>query len=399
MQTLRLKPRNALPLFSRHPWVYATSLQKGSDGADLMPGMEVVVATAEGEPIARGLVNPHSLLRVRLYSWQPDATITSDTFAPLIDRAIAFRQRVLGQTKTGRLIFSEADGLSGLTVDSYDGYLLVQLTSGALATRLESLLDLLTERLTPPGIWLRIPREIAEREGLDPTDRHIRGDQPPRPLVIEQPGPDGQTLRFGVDLIGGQKTGFYYDQRENRLAVAELCRGQRVLDGHCYTGGFSVAISADGRASEVVGVDSSEPAIAMARVNAEMNGCRNVRFEQARIADYLSDAAEQGERFDVVILDPPKLAKSQSGLNRALKAYVRQTVAGLSVLASRGTLVAHSCSGLVSQTAFDDVLQRASLESGRPMRILQRRGAAVDHAPSVYCSQSDYLKCRVCAVD
>ena len=399
MQTLRLKPRNALPLFSRHPWVYATSLQKTADGSDLMPGLEVVVESDRGEPIARGLVNPNSLLRVRLYSWTPEEPITGELFAGRIRDAIAFRRETLGQIESCRLIFSEADGLSGLTVDSYDGYLLVQLTSAALASKLETLVSILQEQLSPPGMWLRIGREIADKERIDPADRHLRGEQPTRPLVIAQPGLNGQTVQYGVDLVAGQKTGFYYDQRENRVAVAALCRGKRVLDGHCYTGGFSVCIGATAEPSEVVGVDSSGPAIAMARVNADLNGCTTARFEEANIADWLAEAAAAGERFDVVILDPPKLAKSQNALNRAMKAYVRQNIAGLGVLEPGGTLVTHSCSGLVTGTLFDDMLQKVALETGRGIRILERRGAARDHAPSVFCSQTDYLKCRICRVD
>ena len=398
MQTLKLKHRHALPLYSRHPWVYATSLQKVADGRGLMPGMEVVVAADDGKPIARGLVNPNSLLRVRLYSWSPDEPITGELFASLIRDAIAFRRSVLGDIASCRLIFSEADGLSGLTVDSYDGYLLVQLTSAALATRLESLLDMLEAELSPPGIWLRIDRDMAEKEQFDTTDRHVRGELPSRPIVISQPGVGGKPVQYGVDLVGGQKTGFYYDQRENRVAVAKLCEGKRVLDCHTYTGGYALTIAATGGASEVIGIDSSEPAIELARHNADLNECRTVRFEQANVVDYLAEAAEAGEQFDMVILDPPKLARSKSALNRAMKAYVRQNVAGLGVLRPGGTLVTHSCSGLVSSDLFDEVLQKAGLETGRTIRILERLGAARDHAASVYCSQTDYLKCRIAHV-
>ena len=397
MQTLRLKPRHALPLFSRHPWVFATALQKGADGSDLMPGMEVVVATDRGEPIARGLVNPASLIRVRLYSWTPDKAITNELLASRIRAAIELR-RGLGYGDSCRLIFSEADGLSGLTVDSYDRYLLVQLTSAALATRVESLLDLLEAELSPPGIWLRTDPEIASKEGLDPVDRLARGDTPPRPITISQPTADG-TLTYFVDLRGGQKTGFYYDQRENRIAAAAYAAGQRVFDGHCYTGGFAFTAAKAG-AKSVLAVDSSESAITMARLNAEANDLhRTVTFEEADVGDRLAELHRDGETFGVVIVDPPKLARSRKGLSRALKAYVRLNVAAVSVLEPGGILVTHSCSGLVRDEDFDQMLQQVALQTGRTIRILERRQAARDHATSVYCLETDYLTCRICHVD
>ena len=400
MPTLTLKPRHALPLFSHHPWVFATALKKGADGSDLMPGMEVVVESDKGEAVARGLVNPHSLIRVRLYSWTPDEPIGSDLLADRIRKAIALRRAVLGNIASCRLVFSEADGISGLTVDSYDGYLLVQLGSAALAPRIEALLDALEAELLPPGIWLRTDREIADKERMDPIDRLARGSSPPRPLVITENADAVEGgVQFSVDLLGGQKTGFYYDQRENRAAVAALARDKTVFDGHCYTGGYAITLARAG-AKSVLAVDSSESAIQMARLNAEANDVhRTVTFEQADVRDRLAELAADGRRFDLVILDPPKLARSRKGLNRAIKAYVRLNAAALAVLPPGGLLVTHSCSGLVRDDAFDQMLQRVALESGREIRILERRGAARDHAGSVYCPETDYLTCRICYVE
>ena len=412
MPPLRLKPRHALPLFSRHPWVYATALKRGADGSDRMAGMEVVVESDRGEPIARGLVNPASLIRVRLYSWQPERPLTADLFAERIAAAVALRQRLLGQTHTGRLLFSEADGLSGLTVDAYDGYLLVQLGSAALAARLETLLDQLEAAVQPRGIWLRVDDETARREAMDAADRLVRGEAPPRPLVIEQPAGRDRTVQFGVDLVGGQKTGFYFDQRENRIAAAEaavelhrqLGRRVRVLDAHCYTGSFGCVIA---KHAEVAGVDvsvlcvdSSAPALKMAARNAELNGVhRTLTTEGGDVGQLLATAAAEGRSWDLICLDPPKLARTRKAMNRAMKAYVRLNAAALAVLEPGGVLMTHSCSGLVDGVAFDQVLQRAALDAGVSLRVLQRRGAAVDHAPSVFCPETDYLKSRLVTVD
>ena len=400
---LRLKPRHALPIYSRHPWVFATSLQNYADGSATMPGLEVVVESDGGEPIARGLVNPHSLLRVRLYSWDLSQELNAEFFAARIAAAIERRRVLLGDIRSCRLIFSEADELSGLTVDAYDGYLLVQLTSAALASRIESLLDALNEQLSPPGIWLRVEREIAEKENIDPVDRLARGDAPPRPLIIEQPAGDA-TVQFAVDLIGGQKTGFYYDQRENRSAVARYCRGAGVFDGHCYTGGYALTIARCGDPSSVVAVDSSEGAIRLAKMNAELNDLHrsgqrgSVEFVQDDVSDRLKADAAANRTYGVVIIDPPKLARSRKGVNRATKAYVRLNMAAVAAVVDNGILVTHSCSGLIDDARFDQILQTVALESGRSIHILERRSAGVDHPTRVTCNETDYLTCRICLI-
>lgn len=387
-----LRKRRALPFFSHHPWVFAGAIERVE--GDPAAGDEVRVTSFEGQFIGRGLYNPESQIRVRLYGWEEERPLDREFWTARIDAALAWRAQRFGtspESRACRLIFSEGDHLSGLTVDRYDDWLLVQWTSRALATRQEQLLDLLAERLHPRGIWLRTERGIGEAEGLQIADGLIRGEPPPRPLFISENG-----LRFGVDVQEGHKTGFYFDQRDNRRAVAAYAGGRRVLDAFCYTGGFGIAAAKLGGALHVTSVDSSAAAVETARANIELNEigerCSCVRSD---VAPFLEEAAGRGERYGLVILDPPKMARTRSGLDRAAKGYLRINRLALEVLEPGGILASCSCSGLVDREMFLDVLARAALEARRSLQVLEVRGQANDHPTSVHCRESSYLKCVI----
>ncbi len=390
-----LKARKAQPFFNRHPWVFGGAI--GTVEGDPEPGAEVALVTNEGEFIARGLFNPHSQIRVRLYSWDEHRSIDDDLFSERLDRAVELRERLF-PNRSGksacRLVFSEADGLSGLTVDQYGDWLLVQFTSLALSMRRERLIELLNEKLRPSGIWLRTEKGIRDTEGLDQTDGQICGGEPPRPLFIEEHG-----IRYGVDVMQGHKTGFYIDQRENRAAVAKYVESCRVLDAFCYSGGFGLSALKLGQASEVLGIDASESALTLARRNAELNGLsEKTRYEKGDVFDTLEDLARGGERFDVIILDPPKMTRHRAGLDKALKGYFSMNRLAVDLLNPNGILVSCSCSGLVTREDFEAVLSLVSQKANRPIQILEARGQAVDHPTSVHCLETAYLKCYICRV-
>jgi len=391
LPTVVLKPRRALPFFSHHPWVFFGAIQQVE--GDPQPGAEVQVVSHERRVIARGLFNPESQIRVRLYSWDAARPLDDDFWRQRIDAALGLRERLFADTpaqRACRLIFSEGDELSGLTVDRYDDWLLVQWTSLALAQRQAAILSHLTERLRPRGIWLRTEKGIGEAEGLPLADGLVQGNPPPRPLFLEEHG-----VRFGVDVIEGHKTGFYYDQRDNRVAVANYAVGRRVLDAFCYTGGFGLAAARLG-ASQVTAVDSSGPAIETARANAELNGLgARMSFVRSDVAPFLEEAVARGERYELVVLDPPKLARTRSGLDRAAKGYLRLNRLALEALEPGGILASCSCSGLVDREGFLDILARAALDAGRSLQILEVRGQATDHPVSVHCRESAYLKCVI----
>lgn len=391
-----LKPRRALPFFSQHPWVFTGAIGSVSGMPDV--GTPVVVRSHEGEFIAHGLFNPASNIRVRLYSWEQDRPLHDLFWGERILSAVSFRRRLFGEDspawKACRLIFSEADGLSGLTVDRFDDWLVVQWTSAALAQRQEVILAQLQALLSPRGIWLRTERGIKDQEGLSVEEGLIAGVPPPQPVEIIENG-----LRFAVDLSAGQKTGFYYDQRENRTLLMKYARGGRVLDVCTYTGGFALAAARLADFRQVVAVDSSLSALDLARRNAELNEVADrIEFHCEDAFEFLDAQVAAGEKYDAVILDPPKLARTRSGLDRAVKAYVRLNRMAMEVLGPEGTLITCSCSGHVSREDFEQVLARASLEAQRRVQILEERGQAEDHPVSVHCLETGYLKCFVCRV-
>lgn len=395
MPRITLRPRRSLPFFSRHPWVFAGAIDRIEE--DPAPGDEVTLFSHEGQFIARGLYNPDSNIRVRLYSWDEGVPLDEAFWSARLDEAIALRKHLFAgdaAESACRMVFSEADGLSGLVVDRYGEFLVVQWTSRALAERRDVILSLLQQKLKPGGIWLRTEKGIGEAEGLAIADGLVSGRQPPRPLFIEENG-----LRFGVDLAEGQKTGFYFDQRENRAAVARYVRRGRVLDLFCYTGGFSLAAAALGESRHVLAVDSSEPALNIGRANAELNGVSDrIRFERSDVAAKLEELRGAGEKFNVVILDPPKMARTRGGLERALKAYFNLNRQAVDLLEPGGILATCSCSGLVAREDFEQIIAKVAAESRRPIQILESRGAAPDHPISANCLENQYLKCFICRV-
>ncbi len=395
-RTVLLKPRKALPFFSRHPWVFEGAIARVE--APVAPGDAVRVVSAEGKFVAWGLFNPNSAIRVRLYSWDPGAPLDEAFWERRLRSAIDLRRRLFAGTpplQACRLVSSEADGLSGLTVDRFNDWLLVQWTSLAMARREELIIRLLQQELAPAGIWRRTEKGIADAEGLEIRDGLVAGEPPPRPILIEENG-----LQFAVDVVEGQKTGFYFDQRDNRLAASRYARGARVLDTFSYSGGFGLAALKHGSASEVVAVDASAGALALAQRNADLNGLADrVRFIQGDSYKQLEHLAAAGERFGLVVLDPPKMTRTRSGIERAIRGYHSLNKLGLAVLEPGGILVTCSCSGLVDRQQFEQMLANVALDTGRRIRILESRGAAPDHPINPHCPENAYLKCLICHVE
>jgi 23S rRNA (cytosine1962-C5)-methyltransferase len=388
-----LLPRRARPFYGRHPWVFPGAIAAvEGDPAD---GAEVDLLSHAGHFVARGLYNSRSKIRVRLYSWTPETALDRDFFAQRIAEAVRLRRQILGLGGPGRacrLLFSESDGLSGCTVDQYDRWLVVQFTALGLAQRRELLADLLTEQLGPEGIYLRTERGVGGLEGLELQDGPLRGAPPAEPVLIEEDG-----IRFRVNLAEGQKTGFYLDQRDNRRVVARLARGRRMLDAFCYTGGFGLHAARAG-ASGVLGVDVSEPALALARENAALNGLTGLEFVREDVFARLQTLVEGGERFGLLVLDPPKFARARHAVEEALRGYWRLQSLALRLLETDGILVTCCCSGLITMELLEELLAQLAVEERRGVQILERRGQAPDHPVSVACPETSYLKCLICRV-
>lgn len=390
---ITVAPHAMKTLLTRHPWVRPGSVE--SIEGEPTDGEEVDLYTHKGRFLARGIYNSRSRLRVRLYRWDAPKPLDGAFWEARIDRAIALRE-ILGLTANNgaaRLIYSEADGLSGLILDRYGDYLVLQVTSLGVAHRLETIGEILFKRLRPKGILLRTDAAVARSEGLTLKEGLLRGEAPPGPVLIEEHG-----ITYGVDLQTGHKTGFYLDQRENR-AAARYLRKRRVLDVFCYTGGFSLAAARLGGAGEVLAIDSSDAAVTLARLNARQNAAGQVTVQQGEAFDALEAMATAGQKFGGLILDPPKFAPSKSRKKQALKAYHWLNRLGVSLLEPGGVLVTCSCSGSVSQEDFVKMLFGVAQQTRREIQILEARGAAPDHPVAVTCRETDYLKCCICRVD
>lgn len=390
-----LKPRKARPFFGRHPWVLDSAIER-VEGAPA-DGDVAELFSDRGQWIARGVYNSQSRIRLRLYTWKQDEPLDGAFWRRRIEAAISMRGELFtpAMRKALRLIYSESDGLSGLIVDRYGDYLVLQVAALAIASRIDTVIEALVDLLQPRGVVLRRDREIARLEGLValPGEEVGWGAAPDGPVFIEEHG-----LRYGVDLAAGQKTGFYFDQRENRGAAAAYFRNRRVLDLFCYSGGFALCAARLGGASEVLAIDSSPQAIALAKANAELNEIANVRFECGDAFRALETLAADEKRFGGIVLDPPKFARRRQAVDEALRAYHKLNLLALDVLEPGGILVTCSCSGHVTREDFLHMLAQVAERAGREIQVLQQRGAAADHPVSATCLETEYLKCFICRV-
>ena len=387
-----VKSGKARPFYGRHPWVLASAVERVSGSpAD---GDAVDVCSHQGRFIARGIYNSRSRIRARLYAWDAAEQLDEAFWRRRIQSAIALRRQLGLDEPQGavRLVFSEGDGLSGLIVDRYGDYLVVQPTALAIAVRLQTIADILEELTRPKAILIRTDRSTIKAEGLELTDGPYLGEAPAGPVTIEEHG-----LKFQVDLTAGQKTGFYLDQRDNRRAAALCCRGRRVLDMFCYTGGFSLAAAQAG-AVEVLGVDASQHAVALAAENAALNGLKQASFRCGDCFRTMQELIDAGERFGAVILDPPRFARSRRNVPEALRAYHWLNRLACELLEPEGMLVTCSCSGHVGREQFLEMLLGVAQQTGRDIQILQQRGAAADHPVAITCRETEYLKCMICRV-
>lgn len=393
IRAVRLKPGKGRESLGRHPWILEASLVESVSPPRL--GEQVDVLGADGRWIGRGLYHPESRIRVRMYVWSQDQWIDAERFAVRIGQAIELRRQYLagsGQVDGLRWINSEGDFLSGLVVDGFAGHLVVQVNARVLMPYLDGILGQLVEQIKPLSISLSIDEKTARSEGLEVQERLLYGQLPEGTLSLRENG-----LTWRVDLVGGQKTGYYLDQRENRLAASRwVPAGARVLDVCTYAGGFALTLAKLGDCSSVVGVDSSARALDLGRQNAAANGILGgVEWEQADFFEALSARVDRQELFDMVVLDPPKLAGARDKVPRALAAYHRLNYLAIRCLRPGGVLVSCSCSGRVSRSDFVDVLLGAARRAGRDLQILENRGPSADHPVNIHCPETDYLKCLI----
>lgn len=389
---LRLKPTRQFPFLARHPWVHAHALAEQGD--DLGCGQVVDLLDHDGNWVARGLINPASRLRIRLYGFDSTTKLGDDLWRQRIDRAIERRKlsNPIDPQGAERLIFSESDLLSGLIVDRYADCLGVQFTSGALLKWRESILSHLQSTLQPRAMMVRLDEKTAKHEGIESIDNWHGGTELSSPVSYRQNG-----LDLVVDLHGGQKTGGYLDQRLNHTAAAGYMKDRRVLDVCCYTGGFGLVAARAGAAS-VLGIDSSARALEAASEAASRNGIESMEFKKGDCFDELKEMSLRGEKFDAVILDPPRFAGSRHQTDSAIRAYTRLNASAVDLLPPGGILITCSCSGRVSRSDFLNMLLDVGRRRRRDLIVLENRGPSPDHPVAISCPESNYLKCVIAEV-
>ncbi len=389
-----VRPKGRGAVNAGHPWVMADSLVLPAEPIPV--GAAVELTMPDGQLIAKGLANPASRISVRTYTQSTEINLDSDFFQRRLARSIELRNsQFFDATPSAiRLAFSEGDHLSGLIVDRYGDYIVVQQTAAALSQFLPDLIDYLRNSSQPRGIVWMVDASTAKLEGLEAKHQWVFGDAPTRPVEIIE-----NELRFEVDLQSGQKTGYYLDQRDNRAAAARwIPPGSKVLDVCCYVGGFALTIAKHCIDSDVLGIDTSAKAIEAAQRYASINQLINARFEVGDFLKSLEAKQGSGEIYDAIVLDPPKMAGSRDSVDRALRAYHRMNFLAVRLLRPGGILVTCSCSGRINRDDFHRVLRGVSKQSRRSIQILEQRGAAPDHPVSTACPETDYLKCFVCRV-
>lgn len=383
---VRLLPRRDRSLQRRHPWVFSGAVDDVSGSP--APGTTVLVRASDGTALGRAAYSPDSQIRARMWTFEPDEQVDEEFVTRRVVEAASRRAGLLGDgsTDSARLVFSEADGVPGLTADRYGDTVVCQLTTvGADAWR-----DVLADALVGlPGVacvYERSDADVREREGLASRVGLLRGPEPDPGLVAHEDG-----LRYAVDVAGGHKTGFYLDQRDSRRAVAAHAAGRRVLNVFSYTGAFGVIASRHGAAS-VAQVDSSSPALDLAEHNARLNGCEPGERLEGDAFTVLRGLRDRARQYDLILLDPPKLALSDRHVEKASRAYKDLNLLALKLLAPGGMLMTWSCSGAMTMDLFQKVVAGAALDARREVRIEGRLHQPSDHPVPLSFPEAEYLK-------
>jgi len=383
MKTVKLKQKEDRRILRGHPWVFSNELARSS--AECAPGELVDVQDSTGRFIGRGYINPRSLIAVRLLT-RAQEEIDGDFFRRRISVARSLRT-TLGFGDSYRAVFSEGDGLPGLIVDKYADTLVIQSSTAGIDARMNEILQALIDEYAPTTIVLRNDTASREIEGLGRETRVVLGTVS-GPVAFEEAG-----ITYHVDVLEGQKTGFFFDQRENRLVLKDYVRNRRTLDCFCYVGAWALSAARFG-AAEVIGLDSSEKAISLAQSNAATNGLA-VQFREADVFDELRSMEKRRERFGCIVLDPPAFVKNRAKVREGLKGYKEINLRAMKLLEPGGALVTCSCSHHIDQELFREMLIDAAYSAGRQARLLEMRSQARDHPALLAARETQYLKCAV----
>lgn len=382
MVQIHLKKDRERPVRRGHPWIFSGAIERIQ--GDETPGVADVF-DSQGVWLARGLYNPNSQIRVRVLTWQQEA-VDGDFFARRLRQAYTFReQHLTGATSAYRLVNGEGDFLPGLIVDRYAGFLVCQFYALGMALFREPIAEALSHLDAFEGIFERSEGRVGDEEGLPPSVGVLCGDAPPSMVGIRE-----NDYQFLVDVRGGQKTGFFLDQRDNRVLLGALARNKTVLNCFAFTGGFSVYAFAGG-AKEVVTFDSSQPALELAERNLELNGFADGSGELLK-GDAFAYLKEIDRKFDLIVLDPPSLAHKRSDVDAAAGGYKFLNLHALRHLNPGGILLTFSCSQHIPIDLFQKIIFGAAVDARRKVTVIKRLGQPIDHPVSLHHPEGEYLK-------
>ncbi|HEX4772009.1 MAG TPA: class I SAM-dependent rRNA methyltransferase [Bryobacteraceae bacterium] len=383
MTTVRVTRKAAERVHSGHPWIFSSDV---IDAGDSQPGDVVRVIDFKGRALGTAHYSSSSQITLRLLSRRSDE-IDRNFLRGRIEAALRYRERIVQHSDAYRLIHAEGDLLPGLIADRYGDYLVLQLLDQGMDRMTDELVAVLNDMLPIKAIVARNDAAARAKENLPLETRVVSGTIPDR-ITIRMNG-----LHWSADLLHGQKTGIFLDQRENYLAIRKHVRGGRALDCFTATGGFALHLAS--LCESVEAVDSSGPTLETARINAEQNSLTNVAFQQADVLDYLPNLVAMRRTFQVVVVDPPAFTKSRSALEGAIRGYKEVNLRALRLLQSGGILISCSCSHHMSEAQLLETIAAASLDAGKQLRVLERRTQAADHPILLTVPETHYLKCLV----
>ena len=380
-----LKPGKEKRVFSRHPWIFKSDIDK-IEGS-FTPGDVLSVQSSRGRFLARAFYNPSSQIALRVMSWHEEP-VDRDLIFRRVREAVDYR-RTFADLKSCRLVFAESDRLPALIVDAFGDVLVLQCLALGMERFKQDVVDALVQEMNPRGIWERNDVPVRRLEGLEETTGLLYGDVPDRVEILEN------GVRFLVDVKKGQKTGFFLDQKENRAAIAPFVAGKKVLDCFTHTGSFALHAGHFG-ASEVLGVDISAYACDFASENAALNHLQDVvSFQEANAFDLLSEESRSGKKYDVIILDPPAFAKSRSAMDNAMRGYKEINLRAMKMIVPGGYLVTCSCSQHVLPAMFRSMVLDAASDARVQLRQVEFRSQGRDHPILPAAPETEYLKCGI----
>jgi len=395
MESIHLIPDREKSTLRKHPWIFSGSIERITGKPD--PGETVKVLSASGKCLGFGAYSPHSQIRVRMWSFDPAQKIDPIFLRQRFRQALKLRQDFFKNKTVNafRVVNSESDGLPGMIIDQYDSFVVCQFLSVGAEYHKSIMIDVIRESLPCRGIYERSDTDSRQREGLKRVSGLLWGEEPPELIDIRE-----EDYRFWVDVRKGHKTGFYLDQRENRRMLSQFAANKRVLNTFSYTGGFGVAAMHAG-AGQVINVDSSRAAIELAQKNFQLNGFSEdqTEFIKTDVFDFLRSAARDQQRFDLIILDPPKFAEASYQVMQAARGYKDINRLAFDILSAGGILFTFSCSAAIEPLLFQKIVADAALDARRDAKILHWLSQSGDHTVDLNYPEGRYLKGLVVRVE